>query len=207
MAKRIGVISDTHDKLPDGAFELFCGGWDDERLNRAASQVLRCSRAEDAPTLEDVAGEADGWLDACKVDFVLHAGDVCRQSILDELEAIAPCVAVLGNNDCEPLLASDGRVQPFRSLRWEGVEVAMAHIPQDLRRALEGRPPLAPRLVQREPDLAVYGHTHVPDVRIEGAHVLLNPGSPSRGRNGSGHNVALVDVEGGRLARIAIVAV
>lgn len=208
MTKRIGVISDTHNKLSDSAFELFHGDWDGDRLNRAAQLVMTCAY-DDAgkPSLEHATGEGAGRLEPRKVDAILHAGDICRQGILDELEAVAPCVAVLGNNDYDPLFCSDGAVQAFRSLRVEGVEVAMAHIPTDLRRALEGRPPLVPKLVKREPDLAVCGHTHVPDVRVEGKHVLLNPGSASRGRSGSGHNVALVDVSDGRVARIAIVTV
>lgn len=206
MAKRIGVISDTHNTLPDTAFELFYGSWSEDRLASAIKRAVACAH-DGAPALEEIDGPAFAQAGTGKVDFMLHAGDVCRQGILDELEAIAPTVAVLGNNDMEPLFCSDGSVQLFRSLAYEGVEIAMAHIPQDLRRALEGRPPLAPKLVAREPDLAVYGHTHVPDVRIEGNHVLLNPGSPTRERNGSGHNVALVDVDGGRVRQVAIVGV
>src|SRR6201996_9855883 len=32
-------------------------------------------------------------------DLILHAGDVCTASVLDELAAYAPVQAVLGNND------------------------------------------------------------------------------------------------------------
>lgn len=205
---RLGVISDTHNVLPDEAFELFNGEWNDERLRDAVRLAMECSYdGEGHVHLEEITGEARHDANASKVDFILHAGDICKQSILDELEAIAPTVAVLGNNDYEPLFCSDGSVQAFRSLSYEGVEIAMAHISQDLNRALVGRPPLVPRLVKREPDLAIYGHTHVPDITINGNHVLMNPGSASRGRSGSGHNVALVDVEDGKLARIYSVSI
>lgn len=208
---RIGVISDTHNTLPDSAFELFDGGWSADRLRDAISRVVTCSHdgegnvalaegsAEDARMMAEGASK--------KVDLILHAGDICKQPILDQLEAIAPTIAVLGNNDYEPLFCSDGRVQAFRSLTFEGVRIAMAHIPQDLSRALSGRPPLVSKLAKNEPDLAIYGHTHVPDICVRGNHVLMNPGSPSRGRNGSGHNVALVDVDAGKVQRIAIVRV
>jgi putative phosphoesterase len=33
------------------------------------------------------------------VDLILHAGDVCRAWVLEELAAFAPVRAVLGNND------------------------------------------------------------------------------------------------------------
>lgn len=201
--KRIGVISDTHNVLPDKAIELFDGQWDDGQLRDALRVAMKCSYdAEGDVHLEDATAEARKDADGSKVDLILHAGDICRQGILDELEAIAPTVAVLGNNDYEPLFCSDGSAQIFRSLEYGGVEIAMAHIPQDLNRALVSRPPLVPKLVKREPDLAIYGHTHVPDITISGNHVLMNPGSASRGRNGSGHNVALVDIEDGKLTRV-----
>lgn len=201
--KRIGVISDTHNMLPTEAFELFDGEWSEDQLRRAIRLAMKCSYDDGGNVhLEDVIADARKDAKTDKVDFILHAGDICKQSILDELEAIAPTVAVLGNNDYEPLYCSDGSVQAFRSLNYEGVEIVMAHIPQDLNRALVGRPPLVQKLVKREPDLAIYGHTHVPDITINGNHVIMNPGSASRGRSGSGHNVALVDIEDGRLARI-----
>jgi len=33
------------------------------------------------------------------VDRILHAGDICGPAVLQELEQIAPVVAVRGNND------------------------------------------------------------------------------------------------------------
>lgn len=201
--KRIGVISDTHNVLPDEAFELLNGDWDKERLRANVRLAMACEYDGDGNVhLEEITDVAREDARVRKVDFILHAGDICKQGIIDELEAIAPTVAVLGNNDYEPLFCSDGSVQAFRSLNYEGVEIAMAHIPQDLNRALVGRPPLVPKLVKREPNLAIYGHTHVPDITISGNHVLMNPGSTSRGRNGSGHNVALVDIENDKIARI-----
>lgn len=35
-------------------------------------------------------------------DFIVHAGDICERSILEELETIAPVTAVRGNNDKGP---------------------------------------------------------------------------------------------------------
>ena len=201
--KRIGVISDTHNVLPNEAFGLFNGDWNVQQLRDAVRLAMKCSYDDEGHVhLEDVTEAARKDIAASKVDFILHAGDICKQEILDQLEAIAPTIAVLGNNDYEPLFCSDGSVQAFRALNYDGVEIAMAHIPQDLNRALTGRPPLVPKLVKRDPDLAIYGHTHVPDITIQDNYVLMNPGSASRGRNGSGHNVALVDIANGRIATI-----
>ena len=33
------------------------------------------------------------------VDLIVHAGDITQKKVLDELDTIAPVVAVLGNND------------------------------------------------------------------------------------------------------------
>ena len=45
------------------------------------------------------------------VDLILHAGDVCRAEVLEELVAFAPVRAVLGNND-EPDVAACAGASP-----------------------------------------------------------------------------------------------
>jgi hypothetical protein len=39
-------------------------------------------------------------------DYIVHGGDVGGPEILDELSAIAPLIAVRGNNDAQPWAAS-----------------------------------------------------------------------------------------------------
>ena len=67
-------------------------------------------------------------------DLILHAGDVCRASVLEELAGVAPVRAVLGNNDDTTL--SDLPEQ--LALDLEGVRIAMVHN-SGARKGREGR--------------------------------------------------------------------
>lgn len=202
--KRIGIVSDTHGPLPEAAFELLRGQWDDERLAEAA--VMRYQVAYDNGAPVEVRDRwPEGTVRSMPCDLVLHAGDIGSQSALDDLGAICRTVAVLGNNDRSVFWCSDGEVSDLRALTFAGVDIAMMHIPADLRLALHGRPPTVLPAVERLPQLAVHGHTHIPEVRLDGATLVVCPGSPSQARRGSGHNAALVDVEEGRIERVTIV--
>lgn len=96
-------------------------------------------------------------------DRILHAGDVGRAEILDELAAIAPVAAVRGNVD------AGGR---------------LAHLPDTLAGELDGLPF---RMVHRRDDidpawprtlrLIVYGHSHRPEISWQGSCLILNPGA------------------------------
>lgn len=102
------------------------------------------------------------------VSLILHAGDVCGDTILDELALIAPVQAVCGNCDrpWEPGLA------PERVVEVEGVRIHLSH-GHEL-----GRPD-GQRLAAAYPhyDVIVYGHTHVQKVdRVEGV-LVVNPGA------------------------------
>ena len=59
------------------------------------------------------------------VDLILHAGDVCRAWVLEELAGFAPVRAVLGNND-DPDVAAWGAPETLE-LDLAGLAVAMVH--------------------------------------------------------------------------------
>ena len=107
-----------------------------------------------------------------RCDLILHAGDVCVPSVLDELAAFAPVHAVLGNNDGDEVAAWGAPLE--RELDLEGVRVAMIHIAgpkQGRGRRMGAQFPDA--------DIVVFGHSHMPvDVVEDGTH-LFNPGSPT----------------------------
>ena len=106
------------------------------------------------------------------VDLILHAGDVCVPSVLDELAAFAPVQAVLGNND-GPDVAALG-IEQTLELSVDGVRIAMVH---DSGPA-SGR---AARMRRRFPtaDLVVFGHSHIPWDTVSDGQRLFNPGSPT----------------------------
>ena len=135
------------------------------------------------------------------VDLILHAGDVCRAGVLEELAAFAPVRAVLGNNDT-PDVAAWGAPETLE-LDLDGLAVAMVH---DAGPA-QGR---TERLRRRFPGaaLVVFGHSHIPlDLVAEDGPRLFNPGSPTDRRRQPRGTMGLLRVEGGRLLEAGIVAV
>jgi putative phosphoesterase len=142
----------------------------------------------------EVARRLDG------VDLILHAGDVCRAAVLEELAAFAPVRAVLGNND-EPDVAAWGAPETLR-LDLDGLPAAMVH---DAGPAA-GRPR---RLRRRFPgaELVVFGHSHIPlDLAADGVRIF-NPGSPTDRRRQPRGTMGLLRVEDGRLVEAGIVPV
>jgi uncharacterized protein len=142
----------------------------------------------------EVARRLDG------VDLILHAGDVCRAAVLEELAAFAPVRAVLGNND-EPDVAAWGAPETLR-LDLDGLPAAMVH---DAGPAA-GRPR---RLRRRFPgaELVVFGHSHIPlDLTVDGVRIF-NPGSPTDRRRQPRGTMGLLRVEDGRLVEAGIVPV
>src|SRR5574340_261424 len=100
------------------------------------------------------------------VSMILHAGDVGSQSVIDELETIAPVVAVHGNMDRGDL---SWRLPERAVTRIDGLRFLVGHIAEHLTR--EGVP--------EGVDVVVTGHTHRASVRYAGGVLRVNPGSAS----------------------------
>ncbi len=136
-------------------------------------------------------------------DLILHAGDVCTASVLDELAQYAPVHAVLGNND-GPDVAAWGAPETL-SLELEGLRVAMIHDSG----AAAGR---LRRMRRRFPEagLVVFGHSHIPLDEADqeaGGLRIVNPGSPTDRRRQPHGTIGLLTVADGCLTRIRIVPV
>ena len=111
-------------------------------------------------------------------DFILHAGDIGGQDILDALGELAPVYAVRGNNDW----GSWGESIPLlRELDLGGLRVCMSHMKRDLPADLS---PFG---------LVVTGHTHKYAEARQGGTLLLNPGSCGPRRFGQPITLALAD--------------
>lgn len=121
--------------------------------------------------------------------LILHAGDICSEAIINELELRAPVRAVLGNNDFS---ASFFESIPFaRQLRFSPSTSSaymvhrMQDVPQDSMQAL------CTASQEAEPDMLITGHSHVPHFQLFERQELdyaciLNPGSASRSRSAYG---------------------
>ena len=133
-------------------------------------------------------------------DLILHAGDVCTASVLDELACYAPVRVVLGNNDGADVAAWGAP----ESLEFgiAGLPVAMLH---DSGKAA-GR---SVRLHRKFPSarLIIFGHSHIPlDECADGVRIF-NPGSPTDRRRQPEGTFGILDIEDGRLVAARIVPV
>jgi len=104
------------------------------------------------------------------VELILHAGDV-GDGVLEELELIAPTLAVRGNTDPP----GDPRL-PLELVREVGgVTIHVSH-------GHETGSPTPTKLLARYPhDVLVYGHTHHQLVTRADARLVVNPGAAGAG--------------------------
>lgn len=122
------------------------------------------------------------------VSMILHAGDVCGDEILDELNLIAPTQAVFGNCD-EPW---NGRLAERLDLEIAGVTIHVSHGHEF------GRPGAATIAAAYDADVCVYGHTHRQSVDRVGERLILNPGSAGARRFDLRPSVAILTIADGR---------
>lgn len=121
------------------------------------------------------------------VSLILHAGDVCGDEILDELEVIAPVRAVRGNCD-----ESSHRLVERLDIELGGLRIHVSH-GHEL-----GRPGPAKVAGAYDADVCVYGHTHRQLIeRVEG-RLIINPGAAGPRRFDLVPSVAILTIAGGR---------
>lgn len=119
------------------------------------------------------------------VDQILHAGDIGDADILDDLRALAPTIAVIGNTDGFPLV---GSVPEHAELAVAGRRIVVTHghlLPSSPR-------PETLAAAFPDADIIVYGHTHKP---FEGRHagrLVINPGAAGPARFKLKPSVALL---------------
>jgi hypothetical protein len=97
-------------------------------------------------------------------DYIIHGGDIGSADILDRLSAIAPLIAVRGNNDRQSWAA---HLPHTEMVRVGGIFVYVIH---DLSQ-LDIEPQAA------GVNVIVSGHSHKPSVDHRGGILYLNPGS------------------------------
>jgi uncharacterized protein len=122
------------------------------------------------------------------VELILHAGDVGGDAILDELEIIAPVLAVYGNTDA-PI---DPRLAASIDREIGGVRVHVSH-------GHELGSPTPEKLLERYPaEVIVYGHTHKQLVVRADGRLVVNPGAAGARRFKLEPSVARLTIAEGR---------
>jgi len=117
---------------------------------------------------------------AQSTDEIWHLGDVCNESILDELQAIGSQVTIVRGN-CD----SNGDWPLVVDLVRGGLKFRLQHIPPDH----------SPSDVE----IVLHGHTHVPRYEKRGNVLFLNPGCVTRANQGAPPSVAWLQITNGKL--------
>jgi len=95
---------------------------------------------------------------------ILHAGDVGRSIILEELNRVAPTLAVRGNVDHGSGLDA---LPESQEIEVAGSKIYMRHIRETI--------PFDP--TEKPFSLIIYGHSHRPEIIREKGIIYFNPGS------------------------------
>ena len=116
-------------------------------------------------------------------DLILHAGDIGKLEVLEELKAIAPVIAVRGNNDRGDWAAA---IPERETVKIEQVSVHVLHIVRELN--------LDPKMTGVR--VVVSGHSHQPKIEAREGVLFLNPGSAGPRRFKLPISVAWLHIEG-----------
>lgn len=115
--------------------------------------------------------------------LIVHAGDIGEPNILEELEKIAPVIAVRGNVDqadwCREL-------PDVRTVDIGKVKILIIHNLNEL--AMNRIPP--------NTKVVISGHSHKPLIETKNGILYLNPGSAGRRRFRLPISVAKMEIEG-----------
>lgn len=115
------------------------------------------------------------------VDLIIHAGDIGKLSVLDELKRIASVVAVRGNMDCKAWASALPKTEVAE------IGKSLLYVLHDIKR-LDLNPSASGFRV------VINGHTHRPLIEKQKGVLYVNPGTAGPGSSAS--TVALLNIKG-----------
>jgi len=118
---------------------------------------------------------------------IIHAGDIGKPEILQQLTAIAPVHVVRGNNDLNLPWAHS--IADHVRFDLNGWQVLLVHDIADV-----------PALLDDDIRLVITGHSHKPLIQWRGERLYLNPGSAGPRRFKLPVTLALLEVQPALLA-------
>lgn len=116
-------------------------------------------------------------LEGC--DYIIHAGDVGSEDIINKLNKIAKTFVVRGNNDKDTWGVT---IPEYREIEMDEVLIYLVHNKEDIPKDL------------REVDLVIYGHSHKYSEETVDGVVYLNPGACGRKRFSLPLSMATVEI-------------
>lgn len=106
-----------------------------------------------------------------EVELILHAGDLTSPKVIEELETIAPVMAIQGNMD----RVNGIDLPKAKVIEVEGLKIGLIHGEVYPRADSSQLLYLAKEL---NVDILISGHSHQPKIEQKDGILLLNPGSP-----------------------------
>ena len=106
------------------------------------------------------------------IDYIIHGGDLVELAVVDELEQIAPVLAVHGNMDSIDVSGVFPKLNQLKIFDWK---IGVMHDPD----ILSGFDKMREIAEQNGFNVFVYGHTHTANVNWEDGRLYINPGSPT----------------------------
>jgi len=107
-----------------------------------------------------------------KAEFIVHAGDLVQLTVIDDLEQLAPVLAVYGNMDGPGIRGKLPKMNSVKVFDWK---IGVMHDPG----TLFGMGKMREIAKQNGFNVLVYGHTHNSSIKWEGKTLFINPGSPT----------------------------
>lgn len=127
------------------------------------------------------------------VDHIIHAGDIGKRSVIEQLAAIAPVTAVSGNVD-------EYEKSGFATealIKLNGFRIAIRHVVFEVGKLTqEGRA----FLDRTRPDICIFGHTHQPKNEWLDDMLLFNPGSAGPKRFKLTRGLGLLTISEGQIS-------
>jgi putative phosphoesterase len=109
------------------------------------------------------------WEHFAEVELIIHTGDLSILSVLNELETLAPVVAVQGNIESEEVRL---KLPIKREIVVGHCRIGIVHILGDAHNSVR-----AARQEFPNARVVVFGHSHIPWNEEHDGQLLFNPGS------------------------------
>lgn len=126
--------------------------------------------------------EAVAALQGC--ERIIHAGDIGKGDIVQQLSAIAPVQVVSGNNDVG--MAWSDSLAEVLHFELEGWPTLLVHDIADV-----------PAALREDTRLVITGHSHKPLIQWRDESLYINPGSAGRRRFKLPVTLVVLDVQPG----------
>ncbi len=127
------------------------------------------------------------WQHFAGAELIIHAGDLSVLSVLNELETIAPVVAVQGNVEREEVVL---RLPIKREIVVGHCRIGVVHILGDAHNRVK-----VARQEFPEARVVVFGHSHIPWNEDRDGQLLFNPGSATDRRSQPRCSIGLLHVD------------